>query len=168
MWRQVAISDAKGAKGHDRAQRPHICALLRRGLLFIERQGRGAYRAQTVIALTQRQLLVRRRHLAIAHLALLIGTRDRWLAAIRAADVPFVVALDRRAALSLRALGRLFRLLEELVFRLGILSLCLAALPAVSPITHEELEAVRVDLHARLEADTEIPEVHLVLVGMSQ
>lgn len=78
------------------------------------------------------------------------------------------MAFDRRATLSFSTLGGLLRLIEKLVLSLGILRFGLATLPTVSPIAYEELEAVRVDLHARLEADAKISEVHLIFLGVRQ
>jgi hypothetical protein len=106
---------------------------------------------------------------AIAHLALLlVGTSNRWLAAVGTADISFIMALDGRATLSLCTVWGSLRFFKELVFHLGILCFGSAALPAISPIAHEELKAVCVDLHTRLEADAKISEVHLVLLGVSQ
>lgn len=107
--------------------------------------------------------------MAIAHLALIIGTTNGWLAAIRAANVPLVMALDCSTALPFGAVGWTFWLLmKEVVLCHRILGFCLATLPAVSPITDEELEAVGINLHTRLETDAEISEVHLVLLGVCQ
>jgi hypothetical protein len=57
-------------------------------------------------------------------------------------------------------------LIEEQVFPLNILGFVLTALPAIPPITNQELEAKSINLHARLEAYTQISEIHLVLVGV--
>ena len=57
---------------------------------------------------------------------------------------------------------------EEGVLLSNVPLLGLATLPAVSPVANQEAEAVRIDLHARLEADAEVLEIHLVLVGVSK
>lgn len=44
----------------------------------------------------------------------------------------------------------------------------LAPLPAIPPIADEELEAEGVNLHARLEADTKVSIIHLVLLGVGE
>jgi hypothetical protein len=57
-------------------------------------------------------------------------------------------------------------LVKESILLLDILRLVPATSPAVSPVAHQEFEAENIDLHARLKADAEVPEVHLVLVRM--
>ena len=59
-------------------------------------------------------------------------------------------------------------LVEEHVFVLDVLALVLASSPTVPPVANQKLETEGVDLHARLETDTEIPKIHLVLVGMCE
>lgn len=51
-----------------------------------------------------------------------------------------------------------------------IVLLCPTALPAISPIENEKLEAERVDLDSWLEADAQVVVVHLVELraGMQQ
>ena len=78
------------------------------------------------------------------------------------------MALDCGAALALGASWGALRFLEELVLRLAVLSFSLATLPAISPIANEELEAVGINFHARLEADAKISEIHLVLLRVRQ
>lgn len=59
-------------------------------------------------------------------------------------------------------------MVEQHILLLDILSLILAALPAVSPVAYEESEAEGINLQARLETDAQISVVHLVLVGMGE
>lgn len=60
--------------------------------------------------------------------------------------------------------------LKGILFVLKPLLFCPASLPAVLPVTNQELETEPVYLHARLETDTQIAVVHLVLVhvGMEE
>lgn len=56
-------------------------------------------------------------------------------------------------------------LIEKSVFFFDELCLILATYPAITPITHQKLEAKGINLHAWLETDAQIPKVHLVLIG---
>ena len=51
------------------------------------------------------------------------------------------------------------------IFLVQELLLCPAALPAILPVRHQELEAERINLQARLKANAQIAIVHLVNVG---
>lgn len=57
-------------------------------------------------------------------------------------------------------------LLVYLLLFLDKLLLRPAALPAVLPIADQELEAESVNLHARLETNTKVAVVHLVLIDI--
>lgn len=59
-------------------------------------------------------------------------------------------------------------MIEKLVLLLNVPGLGPAALPAVSPVAYQEFETECVNLHARLEANAKIAEVHFVLVGVCQ
>ncbi len=61
-----------------------------------------------------------------------------------------------------------FDLIEQDILLLDILRFILAAFPAFSPFTDEEFETEGINLHARLEANAQISEVHLVLVGVGE
>jgi len=55
-------------------------------------------------------------------------------------------------------------LIEPRILLLNILGLVPTALPTLAPVAHQKLEAKGVNLHAWLEADAQIPEIHLVFV----
>lgn len=76
------------------------------------------------------------------------------------------MALNSRAAPAFATGGG--NEVEQVVFLLRPYLLCLAAFPAIPPVHDQEFEAKRVNLHARLETDTQISEVHLVLVGVGE
>jgi len=58
--------------------------------------------------------------------------------------------------------------IEEDIFLLNIVLLCLATFPAISPIADKEFETESINLHAWLETDAKIPVVHLILVGVGE
>ena len=90
--------------------------------------------------------------LALVPFLVLFGIGRIGLTAIRAGDVSLIVAFDSSARVPL---GRVWwDRLEELILLLRILVLVQATLPAVSPITNQELEAIGINLHAWLKADT--------------
>lgn len=60
------------------------------------------------------------------------------------------------------------RQIEVLILFFDIFGLILAASPAIAPVADQELEAKDIDLHARLEANAEVAEIHLVLVRMGE
>ncbi len=57
---------------------------------------------------------------------------------------------------------------EERVLLFYVPGLVLASFPAVAPVADKKPEAEGINLHAGLEADTKVSEIHLVLVGMRQ
>lgn len=61
-----------------------------------------------------------------------------------------------------------WRLIEQSVLLLNEFGFVLAASPTISPITDKKFETKGINLHAGLEADAEVPEIHLVLVGVSK
>ena len=56
--------------------------------------------------------------------------------------------------------------IKNQVFLVQMLLFGPAALPAITPVADEELEAKRVDFQAGLEADAEVTVVHFVLVNV--
>lgn len=44
----------------------------------------------------------------------------------------------------------------------------LAAFPTISPIADQEFEAKGVDLHTRLETNTQVSEIHFVLLRVGE
>lgn len=59
-------------------------------------------------------------------------------------------------------------MVEKLIFLLDIPGLGLAAFPTIPPIANQEFKTKGINLHAGLEADAKVAEVHLVLVGVCQ
>jgi hypothetical protein len=55
---------------------------------------------------------------------------------------------------------------EQHILLLNVVLLSLTTLPTVSPVFDKPLETEHVDLHTWLEANAQIVEVHLVLVGV--
>lgn len=78
------------------------------------------------------------------------------------------MALNRRATAPFGTIRGNFLLCKYLILGVDIFCFSFAALPAVSPITDKELEAEHVNFHAWLEANAEITEIHLVLLGMGE
>lgn len=94
-----------------------------------------------------------------------------WLGAIGGADIALglVLALDGRGAAPFGAGGRVqIWTVEIVVLGADILLFSLTTLPAISPITNKEFKAEGVDFHARLEADAEVAEIHLVFLGVGE
>jgi hypothetical protein len=88
------------------------------------------------------------------------GVVSAGLAAARR-NGPFVDV--GRMALAL--LGCLFFLIH-FSFSLKIFFFCPTPLPTIFPVTNQEMEAKRVDFHARLETDAKVAVIHLILVNI--
>lgn len=147
----------------NRTQRSHIRTSPRWCSLLNNSQRR-ARRAQTPSALAERNILILF-SLSLPPLPLIIDTHTRRLAAIRTADVPFIMTLNRCASRTIWWMG--IELADEvLIFCICILLFGFATLPTISPFADQELEAESVDFHARLEANAKISVIHLVLFGM--
>ena len=58
------------------------------------------------------------------------------------------------------------RLVKQGILLLDESGLVLTSFPAFTPVAHQKLEAESVYLHAGLETYSQIPEIHLVLIGV--
>lgn len=100
--------------------------------------------------------------------SLLIGVVDAArLAAVRGRDIALIVTLDCGAASTFCA-GRRNWIGEHHILLFNILGFIFAPLPALSPIADKKFEAKRINFHARLEANTQVSVVHLVLVRVGK